>query len=85
MNIGKLIKGYIAVILSAVLYGCMPLMAKYIYAEGVNPMTLVFLRNFLALPVIAAMAFGQCKTLKIPKKLKISPKNSAIHKKRTGF
>lgn len=69
MNIGKLIKGYIAVILSAVLYGCMPLMAKYIYAEGVNPMTLVFLRNFLALPVIAAMAFGQCKTLKIPMKL----------------
>ncbi|MBR2308933.1 MAG: DMT family transporter [Oscillospiraceae bacterium] len=69
MNIGKLIKGYIAVILSAVLYGCMPLMAKFIYADGVNPMTLVFLRNFLALPVIALMAYGQCKTLKIPKKL----------------
>ena len=69
MNVGKLIKGYIAVILSAVLYGCMPLMAKYIYAEGVNPMTLVFLRNFVALPVIAAMAYGQCKTLKIPMKL----------------
>lgn len=69
MNVGKLIKGYIAVILSAVLYGCMPLMAKFIYDDGVNPMTLVFLRNFLALPVIAIMAYSQCKTLKLPKKL----------------
>ena len=69
MNVGKMIKGYLAVILSAILYGCMPLMAKYIYADGVNPMTLVFLRNFLALPVIAAMAFGQCRSLKISLKL----------------
>ena len=61
MNIGKLIKGYIAVILSAVLYGCMPLMAKYVYADGVNPMTLVFLRNFLALPALAVMAFCQVR------------------------
>ena len=46
MNIGKMIRGYIAVIASAVLYGCMPLMAKIIKADGVTPLTLVFLRNF---------------------------------------
>jgi drug/metabolite transporter (DMT)-like permease len=69
VSIGRLIKGYLAVIVSAVLYGCMPLMAKYIYADGVTPMTLVFLRNFLALPFIAMMAYGQAKTLRIPLKM----------------
>lgn len=66
MNVAKLIKGYLAAIASAVMFGCMPLMAKYIYADGVTPMTLVFLRNFLALPIIAAMAYSQRKTLNIP-------------------
>ena len=69
LNIKRMIQGYLAVITSAVLYGCMPLMAKYIYADGVNPLTLVFLRNFLALPVIALMAYSQCKSLKAPWKL----------------
>ena len=69
MNTGKMIRGYLAVILSAVLYGCMPLMAKLIYADGVNQFTLVFLRNFLALPVVGVMAYMQNKTLKLPKKM----------------
>ncbi len=64
----KMIKGYIFAILSAVIYGCMPLMANFIYADGVNPMTLVFLRNFLALPVLAVLAFFETKTLKVPPK-----------------
>ena len=59
-------KGYLFVIVSAVIYGCMPLMAKAIYAEGSNAMTLVFLRNILALPVLAVLAWMQNKTLKIP-------------------
>jgi len=58
--------GYAYSILSAVIYGCMPLMASYIYAEGVNPMTLVLLRNFLALPSLAALALWQKKTLRCP-------------------
>ncbi len=37
-----LLKGYIFVILSALIFGLMPLMAKFIYAEGVNSITLVF-------------------------------------------
>ena len=62
----KRITGYACAILSAVIYGCMPLMAKYIYAEGVTPMTLVLLRNALALPSLALLAFLQKKPLKRP-------------------
>ena len=60
------IKGYLYVIASAVIFGSMPLMARLIYAEGANPMTLVFLRNALALPVLAVMAYRQDRTLSIP-------------------
>lgn len=62
----KAYKGYLYAILSAVIYGCMPLMAKYIYDDGVSPMTLVLLRNALALPVLAVLAYRQSKSLKIP-------------------
>lgn len=63
-----MLKGYLFAILSAVIYGLMPLMASHIYADGVNAMTLVFLRNFLALPVLAVLALCQQKTLKAPVK-----------------
>ena len=43
----------------------MPLMAKHIYADGANSLTLVFLRNTLALPGLAMMAFREQKTLRI--------------------
>lgn len=46
------IRGYLFIIISAVIYGCMPLMANYIYLDGVNSLTLVLLRNLLSLPVI---------------------------------
>ena len=68
----KILKGYLFAIVSAVIYGCMPLMATHIYADGVNPMTLVFLRNCLALPVLAILAVSQQKTLKIPAKSLLS-------------
>ena len=45
--------GYLCVILSAVIFGCMPLGANFLYAQGVTPMSLVFLRNLLSLPVLA--------------------------------
>ena len=64
----KMYKGYIYAILSAVIFGCMPLMAKHIYASGVTPMTLVFLRNLLALPSLAILAWMQGRTLKVPVK-----------------
>ena len=60
------VKGYIFAILSAVLFGCMPLMAKHIYADGVNPFTLVFLRNLFALIPLGLLAYREAKTLVIP-------------------
>ena len=68
MNNRKLLKGYIFVILSAVLYGLMPLMTTILKADGANSYSLVFLRNALSLPVLAALALGQQKTLKVPVK-----------------
>ena len=47
--------GYLCVILSAVIFGCMPLGANLLYAQGVTPMSLVFLRNLLSLPVLARL------------------------------
>lgn len=61
----KMVKGYVFSILSAVIYGLMPLMSKYIYSDGVNALTLVFLRNFLALPSLAIVAFAKHRTFKI--------------------
>lgn len=72
----KTVKGYILSILSAVIYGLMPLMAKYIYAEGVNALSLVFLRNLLALPTLGVLTFIKHRTLKIP--LNELPKVSLI-------
>jgi drug/metabolite transporter (DMT)-like permease len=48
----KQYKGYFFVILSAVLFGSMPLVAKIFYTNGGNPITLTLLRNILALPVL---------------------------------
>lgn len=46
-----IVKGYCYVILSAVIFGCSPLAAKFVYSEGLNPFMLTFFRNALALPV----------------------------------
>ena len=61
-------KGYLFAVISAVMYGCMPLMAKHIYADGVNPISLVFLRNVFSLLPLGILAYRQSKTLKIPAK-----------------
>ncbi len=66
MNV-KIIKGYTFVIISAIIFGCMPLGAKYIYTEGVNSLSLVFLRNCLALPVLGLLAGKQESSLHIEK------------------
>ena len=68
MNETKMIKGYAYAICSALIYGCMPLMAKEIYSLGIHPMTLVLLRNLLAVPVLAVLAFGSGASLIIPVK-----------------
>ncbi len=63
----NIVKGYLRVIISAVIFGCMPLGAKIIYADGVNALTLVFLRNALSLPVLAFLACKSSGTLRLPK------------------
>ncbi len=72
----KMVKGYILAIVSAIIYGFMPLMAKYIYADGVNSITLVFLRNLLALPSLLLLVLYKHRTLKI--KIRELPKISVL-------
>lgn len=64
----QLIQGYILVILSAILFGCMPLITTFIYGQGINRESTVLMRNLLALPVLGLLALKQQKTLKIPVK-----------------
>ncbi len=59
------IKGYIYVALSAVVYGCMPLMAVNIYADGVNSISLVLLRSLLAVPAFFVLAVAKKVDLRI--------------------
>lgn len=65
MQKNKLILGYILVILSAMIFGCMPLMTQFIYKEGVNSFGLVFWRNLLSLPMLAIAARVSGGSLKI--------------------
>ena len=62
----KMVRGYIFVILSAVIFGCNGLMVQFIYTEGVNSLSLVLLRNLLSLPVLGVLALRQHNTLRIP-------------------
>ena len=62
-----LLRGYLFVIASAFIYGCMPLMTKLIYADGVNSLSVVLLRNALALPFLALLAYRQSGSFCIPK------------------
>lgn len=65
----QMLTGYLCAICSAIIYGCMPLMSKYIYGDGVNPLTLVFLRNALSIVPLGLLALREKKTLRIPIKL----------------
>lgn len=48
----RIIKGYFYVILSAILFGCLPLAANIAYDNGLNALNLVFYRNLLAIPIL---------------------------------
>lgn len=65
MNKAKIIQGYLFVIISAVIFGCTPLGAKFIYQEGVSPLGLVLLRNLLAVPFLALLAKQQGQSLHV--------------------
>ena len=65
MNKKHLFKGYLFIILSALIFGFMPLMIKFIYQDGASQTTLVFFRNVFSAPVLAILALSKEKTLKI--------------------
>ena len=60
--------GYLAVVISAVAFGFTPWAVKFLYAEGMNAMSVVFWRQLISLPFLALLAFLQNKTLKVPAK-----------------
>lgn len=68
VNRATIVKGYLLVILSAVIFGCMPMMAKFIYNDGINSLSLVLMRNLLSVPVVGAAALIQKGTLRITPK-----------------
>lgn len=68
MQKALLFRGYLYSILSAVIYGSMPLMATHIYNDGVNSISLVLFRNLFAIPLIAFLAYKQGKSFAVPKK-----------------
>lgn len=68
MKTGTRFAGYAMVLLSAFLFGCMPLITNYIYAEGINRESVVLMRNLFALPVLAVLTWRQSKSFRIPVK-----------------
>lgn len=46
------VKGYIYIIISGILFGCMPLYAKILYSNGCTPLSLVFYRFLMAIPFL---------------------------------
>ncbi len=64
----KLILGYAYIIISAVIFGCNPLLVSFLRNEGLNSISLVLLRNMLSIPVLAILALRQYGTLRVPAK-----------------
>lgn len=55
----KEIRGAVFVIISAVIFGFMPIGAKYIYAEGCNSVSLTVYRYGLSLPILFLLALRE--------------------------
>ena len=64
----KLILGYAFIIISAIIFGCNPLLVRLLQNEGLNSISLVLLRNLLSIPVLALLSFRQYGSLRIPTK-----------------
>ncbi len=61
-------KGRIYLILSAFIYGVVPILAKITYQGGVNVMTLTLLRTLLMLPALFVMMLARKQSFKLTKK-----------------
>ncbi len=71
MSFGRLknrkVVGNTAVIVSAVIYGLSPMLARFCLNTGMNQVTLEFLVSILAVPLLAVAALKTEHTLKIPR------------------
>ena len=56
------------VIVSAVIFGLMPLMTSVLKADGMNAYSIVMIRNMIPLPMLASLALIQTKSLRVPLK-----------------
>ncbi|MFQ7290675.1 MAG: DMT family transporter [Monoglobales bacterium] len=61
-------KGKICLILSAFVYGILPVLAKLSYSGGANSITLTFLRAAMTLPVLFFLLKAEKKSLKLTKR-----------------
>lgn len=61
-------KGKICLILSALIYGLAPMLAKIAYGGGVNGMTLTFLRTFLMLPLLFVLMLARGRSFRLNKR-----------------
>ena len=68
MKKNNLVLGYIMVIISAVIFGLMPLMTSVLKADGMNSYSIVMIRNLIPLPVLGGLALIQTKSMKVPVK-----------------
>lgn len=65
-------KGKLCLVLSALIYGIAPMLAKLAYRGGANGITLTFLRAFLMLPVLAAIMTARGQSFRLTKKELVS-------------
>ena len=58
-------KGYILAVIAAATYGMNPLFALPLYADGMNPDSVLFFRYLFAIPLVGAMIKGRGRDFKI--------------------
>ncbi|MGB5988906.1 MAG: DMT family transporter [Marinifilaceae bacterium] len=68
MEVSKNTKGLVMVMLAAILYGLMPMLAKFSYLEGVNVISVLFYRYFLAFLMLTIFLVIKKKKLAVTKK-----------------
>ena len=62
------VKGYILAAIAAATYGMNPLFALPLYAEGMDPDSVLFFRYLLAIPILAVMIKVRGRNFKLQKK-----------------
>lgn len=58
-------KGYLLAIIAATTYGMNPLFALPLYADGMNPESVLFFRYLLAIPLLAAMLKARGRNFRV--------------------